>query len=138
MILKGPEVIAGELGLDHLQADSPLCVFDELHKYQHWRDCLKGFFDQYEDRSHALVTGSASLEIFKRGGDSLMGRYFSYPLHPVSVAGCIGKQATGLINPEPSPMDSEKWNALWNRLGYALAKLCEAQGEFARQSKLYW
>lgn len=116
IILKGPDAISTELGLDRLQAGLPLCVFDELHKYRDWRDFLKGFFDQYEERARALVTGSASLKTFKRGGDSLMGRYFPYTLHPISVAECVdaqGKSATGgLVNPQPGPIADDQWDAL--------------------------
>ena len=118
MILKGPEAIAGQLELDRLQADIPLWAFDELHKYRHWRDFLKGFFDQYEDRAKTLVTGGASLETFKRGGDSLMGRYFPFTLHPVSVAECIGTNKNGLVTHEPSEIDSEQWDALWHFGGF--------------------
>ena len=32
-----------------------------------------------------MVTGSAKLNIYKRIGDSLMGRYFLYRIHPLSV-----------------------------------------------------
>jgi predicted AAA+ superfamily ATPase len=32
-----------------------------------------------------LVTGSARLDYYRRGGDSLAGRYFSYRLHPLSL-----------------------------------------------------
>ena len=112
LILKGPEAVAEHAGLKHLQASAPLCAFDEIRKYRHWRNFLKGFFDQYEDRIHVLVTGSASLETFRRGGDSLMGRYFPYTLHPVSVAECVGSQAPGLINTEPRRIDDEQWDAL--------------------------
>ena len=122
MILKGPDAIARRLGLDQLLAEWPLCVFDELHKYRDWRDFLKGFFDQYEGRARMLITGSASLATFKRGGDSLMGRYFPYTLHPVSVAECNGIKrtvATGrLINDQPVAIDDEQWNALWRFGGF--------------------
>ena len=50
-------------------------------------------FCVYEDRVHVLVTGSAHLNVFKRAGDSLMGRYFPYTLHPLSVAECAGREA---------------------------------------------
>ena len=92
-ILDGAEEIASQLGLDRLLAEKPFCAFDELHKYRHWRDFLKGFFDVYENRVHVLVTGSAHLNVFKRAGDSLMGRYFPYTLHPLSVAECAGRGA---------------------------------------------
>ncbi|MDA2922738.1 ATP-binding protein, partial [Patescibacteria group bacterium AH-259-L07] len=36
-------------------------------------------------RFHILVTGSARLDLYRKGGDSLMGRYHYYRLHPFSV-----------------------------------------------------
>ena len=33
-----------------------------------------------------LVTGSARLDLYRRGGDSLQGRYHYLRLHPFSVA----------------------------------------------------
>ena len=59
---------------------------DELHKFRRWKSFLKGFFDTYGDRVRLLVTGSSRLDVFRRGGDSLMGRYFSFRMHPLSVA----------------------------------------------------
>jgi predicted AAA+ superfamily ATPase len=118
VIIRGPSAIADELGLDRLKADRPFCAFDELHKYQHWRDFLKGFFDEYEDRARVLVTGSASLATFRRGGDSLMGRYFPYTLHPVSVAECTATGNAELIAAEPKPIDTEQWEALWRFGGF--------------------
>lgn len=118
VIINGPSAIAGELGLDRLKGDLPFCAFDELHKYQHWRDFLKGFFDEYEDRARVLVTGSASLATFRRGGDSLMGRYFPYTLHPVSVAECMENGAVELIATEPKPIDNQQWEALWRFGGF--------------------
>ena len=127
LILQGPGAVAQKLALDSLQADWPLCIFDELHKYRKWRDFLKGFFDQYESRTRALVTGSASLETFRRGGDSLMGRYFPYTLHPVSVAECLAERKTAkgktdptgeLINHQPVAIDKDRWDALWHFGGF--------------------
>ena len=119
VIVKGPSSIAEQLGLDRLRSDPPLCVLDELHKYQHWRDLLKGFFDQYETHAHVLVTGSASLAAFRRGGDSLMGRYFPYTLHPVSVAECVATPAKQtLINRAPGRIEHDQWESLWQFGGF--------------------
>ncbi len=63
---------------------SPLLAFDELHKYRSWRNYLKGLFD--EGRKRILVTGSARLDYYRFGGDSLQGRYHYLRLHPLSVA----------------------------------------------------
>ncbi len=62
-------------------------VFDELHKYPNWKNFLKGFYDTYaKNNAKIIVTGSARLDIYKKGADSLMGRYFSYRMHPLSIA----------------------------------------------------
>ncbi len=75
-----------ELILKHELPDSPLWVFDEIHKYRDWRNYLKGIYDQYADDHQILVTGSAQLDCYRRGGDSLQGRYHYLRLHPLSVA----------------------------------------------------
>ena len=66
-------------------------VFDELHKYPHWKNSLKGLFDQVGEQVPIIVTGSARLDLYKRGGDSLLGRYIPYRLHPFSVAEQAGR-----------------------------------------------
>ena len=80
-ILGGPQAIAETLGLDRLHAAPPVCVLDELHKHRRWKTLLKGLFDSYGDRARFLVTGSARLDVFRAGADSLMGRYFGYRMH---------------------------------------------------------
>ena len=85
LILSGTEVIAEKVGLGHLHEKLPIVVFDEIHKYSGWKQLLKGFFDRYQGECRVIVTGSARMDIFKKGGDSLMGRYFNYRLHPFSV-----------------------------------------------------
>lgn len=69
----------------------PSCiVLDELHKYRRWKQWLKGEYDRHRRHHQFLVTGSARLDIFRRGGDSLQGRYHHYRLHPFSVAELTG------------------------------------------------
>lgn len=70
---------------------------DEIHKFVRWKSFLKGFFDLYEDRTSIIVTGSARLDIYKRGGDSLMGRYFLYHMHPLGVAETTVKTWTATL-----------------------------------------
>ena len=65
---------------------SKLWVFDELHKYRSWRNYLKGLFDSRTAGRQILVTGSARLDFYRFGGDSLQGRYHLLRLHPLSVA----------------------------------------------------
>ena len=60
-------------------------VLDEIHKYARWRTLIKGLFDKYRDVLSIIVTGSARLDHFRKGGDSLVGRYHYYRLHPFSL-----------------------------------------------------
>lgn len=62
-----------------------LIVFDELHKMKKWKSAIKGVYDTEGIPPMLLVTGSARLDYYRRGGDSLAGRYFSYRLHPLSL-----------------------------------------------------
>ena len=85
-MLPGPAALAEALQLDQLLTPPPIAVLDELHKYTKWKALLKGFFDTYGDRVRLIVTGSSRIEVFRRGSDSLMGRYLLYRMHPLSVA----------------------------------------------------
>lgn len=130
-ILTGPTRLAEELRLDVLAEDRPLLVLDEIHKYPRWRSFLKGFFDTHGEATDVLVTGSARLSAFHPTGESLMGRYFSYRMHPLSVA--------ELIRPEiaeppgarpPAPIDDEVFEAL-ERYGGFPEPLSRASDRFA-------
>jgi predicted AAA+ superfamily ATPase len=66
-------------------AQEKLIIIDEVHKYLRWRNLLKGFFDQYKGKKSFLITGSARLDYYNRGGDSLQGRYHYLRLHPLSL-----------------------------------------------------
>jgi uncharacterized protein len=70
--------------------DSSLIVLDEIHKYRKWKGWLKGEYDHHRGRHAFLVTGSARLSLYRKGGDSLMGRYYPLRLHPFSVAEAVG------------------------------------------------
>lgn len=63
----------------------PLVVLDEIHKDRLWKRNLKGMYDTLESPCDFLVTGSARLNVYRRGSDSLMGRFFHFRLHPFSL-----------------------------------------------------
>lgn len=62
--------------------DQPLIIFDEIHKRKGWQSFVKGIWDTWKDTQRFIVTGSARLNVFRKGGDSLMGRYHYYRIHP--------------------------------------------------------
>jgi uncharacterized protein len=67
-------------------AEDATLVFDELHKYRNWKAWIKGEFDHHRERLKFLITGSARLDVYRKGGDSLQGRYHSHRLHGFSVS----------------------------------------------------
>jgi hypothetical protein len=69
----------------------PIAVYDEIHKYPRWKQFLKGLYDTRKDRLDIVVTGSGRLDYYQRGGDSLLGRYLQYRMHPLSVRELSGK-----------------------------------------------
>ncbi|GMQ89128.1 MAG: ATP-binding protein [Gammaproteobacteria bacterium] len=119
-ILAGPAKLIDHYRLDRLSKKLPVVIFDELHKYPRWKQFLKGFFDTYADQLRILVTGSSRMDVYRRGGDSLMGRYFLYRMHPFSVAEILTQDLPDekqIIRP-PKKISPTNFNALWNHGGY--------------------
>jgi predicted AAA+ superfamily ATPase len=67
------------------RSDRPLIILDELHKYPRWKQWIKGVYDCRPSDQIYLVTGSARLDVYRRGGDSLMGRYHNWRMHPLTI-----------------------------------------------------
>jgi len=63
-----------------------LIILDEIHKFSGWKRFIKGEYDVHKDKYRFLVTGSARLDIYRKGGDSLQGRYHYYRMHPFTLA----------------------------------------------------
>jgi len=66
--------------------NADLIILDEIHKYKNWKNLIKGEYDKLKSKYKFLITGSARLDIYRKGGDSLQGRYHYYRLHPFSLA----------------------------------------------------
>ena len=119
-----------------------LWVFDEIHKYRDWRNYLKGLYDARPPAvrgdvdsatlttavqpfdspgSRILVIGSARLDAYRFGGDSLQGRFHLLRLHPLSAAE-LGLKTAGELRdllvlggfPEPylggSEIEARRWS----------------------------
>jgi len=118
IILAGSTDIANKAGINQLREDKTCIIFDELHKHKNWKQFLKGFYDLHKHKTHIIVTGSSRLNVFKRGGDSLMGRYFPYRIHPLSVAECNSAELpTQEIKP-PKKIKQEDFLCLYQHGGY--------------------
>ncbi|MBM3267734.1 MAG: ATP-binding protein [Candidatus Sericytochromatia bacterium] len=113
-----PRIRAAEL-----PPGEPLLVFDEVHKYARWRNLIKGLWDTERSHRKFVVTGSARLDYYRKGGDSLAGRYRYFRLHPFSLGELerAGQPADleALLRfggfPEPLFAGSETEHRLWQR-----------------------
>jgi predicted AAA+ superfamily ATPase len=108
-------ILAGELPA------TEAWFFDEIHKYRNWRNYLKGVYDATAGRKRILVTGSARLDFYRFGGDSLQGRYYYLRLHPLSLAELAGRARDDLAAllrlsgfPEPFLSGSETEARRWS------------------------
>lgn len=86
--------------LDRHFEGSPLICLDEFHKYNKWKDFLKGEYDKHKESLNFLITGSARLDIYQQTGDSLFGRFYLHHLHPLSIAE---------LNKQPIVFDKRKF-----------------------------
>ena len=113
-----PALMRGEL-----PPNQPLIILDEIHKYARWRNLVKGFYDTKKGGTAFIITGSARLDHYRRGGDSLHGRYHYYRLHPFSLAELnskpSGKDLELLLRfggfPEPLFRGEERFWRRWQR-----------------------
>ncbi len=70
---------------------------DEIHKYPNWKNILKDFFDTHENRINFIVTGSARLDLLRKSGDSLAGRYFLFKLNPFILTELLEKPVENIL-----------------------------------------
>ncbi len=106
-----------------LPPGQPRVIFDEVHKYAEWRNLVKGFFDKHRSSVSFIVTGSARLDYYRKGGDSLQGRYHYYRLHPFTL-GELGLASDAALTeqllrfggfPEPLLKGQEQFHRRWLR-----------------------
>lgn len=116
--------------------ESWVCL-DEFHKFERWKNHIKGVYDKYHGTLHLLLTGSARLDIFQKSGDSLLGRYYLYHLHPLSCGELHSNSVPKLLEdihsvtspekglpellkfggfPEPFRLQSEKEHLRWSNM----------------------
>jgi predicted AAA+ superfamily ATPase len=118
VILRGAAAVAARAELERPRGRMPIVALDEIHKFQRWKAFLKGFFDSYGSQCGILATGSARMDIFKKGGDSLLGRYFLYRQHPFSVGEILRPEPPTEPIRESKPVDEAAWEALWRFGGF--------------------
>jgi len=106
-----------------LPIDQNVLVLDEIHKYPKWRMLTKGYYDKHKDQLQIIVTGSARLDHFRKGGDSLFGRYHYMRLHPFSLSEIDSQFRMASVHdllkfggfPEPFLKQNENFAKVWRR-----------------------
>jgi predicted AAA+ superfamily ATPase len=104
-------------------AGQPLVLLDEVHKFARWRNLLKGLYDTRKSTQSILVIGSARLDYYRKGGDSLQGRYHYYRLHPFSLREVDRNADRATVNlllrfggfPEPFLAAGDREHRRWQR-----------------------
>ncbi len=100
-----------------------LVILDEIHKMRGWKAWIKGIYDTEGVRPRLLLTGSARLDMTRRGDkESLAGRHHLLRLHPLSVkeltAGMSAEESLARLLkrggfPEPffarDDVDADRW-----------------------------
>lgn len=128
-------ILSGQSAVIEKLATKPAIIFDEIHKYPEWKNFLKGFFDKVStDPIRIMVTGSARLDTYRKGADSLMGRYFIQRLHPFSVAELIAPRVLETECTDPGPIDASLFSALLDHGGFP-EPLLKANRRFSNRWK---
>jgi len=108
-------------------SSKPLVIFDEIHKYRDWKNYLKGVYDQFSSDYQFFVTGSGRLELSRKTGDSLAGRFLKFHIFPMTLAELLNRRRT-LKDFLKAPLDgfddipagetSEAFRAIWELSGF--------------------
>ena len=100
-------------------------IFDELHKMPGWKTWIKALYDKGSQPA-LVVTGSARMDTFRKGGDSLAGRHFHFRLNPLMLTEVMGigswserESLDRLLQfggfPEPFTSGDKKYLKLWHK-----------------------
>lgn len=106
-------------------SEEKIIILDEIHKFRNWRSLVKGFYDTLKNSYQFIVTGSARLDYYRKGGDSLLGRYYYFRVHPITWPEVLNLNLDKKIDldyllkfggfPEPflsgSPRELKRWQA---------------------------
>ena len=116
-------VIRSSLLRGELPPNEKYIILDEIHKFARWGNLVKGFYDINKSEISFIITGSARLDYYRKGGDSLQGRYHYYRLHPFSLRELNAHPAKGDLEtllmfggfPEPCLKGEERFWRRWQR-----------------------
>ncbi len=118
IILNGTGATASHTGLDELREEKTVIAFDEIQKYPDWKNFLKGFYDTNKDQVQIIVTGSTQLNFGTRTGDSMLGRYFHYHMHPLTIGELVNPNVSDNAIRAPRKIDDGELEVLQKYGGF--------------------
>ena len=136
ILLKGYSSLTASANLAVASYQKPILALDEIHKYKHWKTFLKGLYDGYKDELNIIVSGSAKLDIYRQGGDSLMGRYFLYRIHPLSLGELIRPKPTTDLLTTPTHIADSQLKSLFELGGFPEPFLAQDMSFYNRWQSL--
>nr|VFJ48826.1 MAG: hypothetical protein BECKFW1821B_GA0114236_100451 [Candidatus Kentron sp. FW]VFJ57056.1 MAG: hypothetical protein BECKFW1821A_GA0114235_10674 [Candidatus Kentron sp. FW] len=128
-----------------LDTSAPMVVFDEIHKYKDWKNYLKGVYDGFHQEYRFLVTGSGRLDTYRKGGDSLAGRYALFHIWPFTLAELSDRRVTpdefvadplGIV-PDHDGVAEDIWRRLSRFSGFPEPYTREKAAFYRRWSSAY-
>lgn len=118
ILRRGQQAIADHVQLQRVRAKPPVVVLDEVHRAGRWKALLKGLYDAHGQHARFVITGSSRLDVYQRGGDSLMGRYFLYRMHPLGVGELLRQDVPEQEIRPPKKLADGEWKALLEHGGF--------------------
>lgn len=110
--------------VDRRKNDQPLIILDEIHKFKEWKNYLKGVYDGYAGEFRFLITGSGRLDLSRKRGDALSGRYYHFHLFPFTIGEIFASsphqldQKRLLEIPEQNAIAQEAWDTMAQVSGF--------------------
>ena len=129
--------------LDRKKNDRPLIIFDEIHKYKDWKNYLKGVYDGFADEFRFLVTGSGRLNLSRKKGDALAGRYLHFHLFPFTLGEISSSEVCRVTLevlkevPEQNNEARELWQTLFQVSGFPEPFLKGTELKYRRWANSY-
>jgi len=129
--------------IDRKKGDKPLIILDEIHKYKEWKNYLKGVYDGYADEFRFLATGSGRLDLSRKRGDALAGRYLHFHLFPFTVGEifCLAIRPVApeilLDVPDQNIAASELWETMFQVSGFPEPFLKGTKLKYRRWARSY-
>jgi uncharacterized protein len=135
LILSGPENILSKINMKSTESKLPIVVFDNLSHYPEWKNLLKGYYDALYDQCRLIIIANEKVGIYRSGQDSMMGRYFSYQMHPLSVSELCKRNDFSSDYSQPKKIAEDDWNTLLKCGGFPEPFLKSTESYHSQWSK---